>query len=116
MGTRSCAGSASTLDGPSRVRSKRPKRYKIRNLGVWLPDNEGLEIKNVLELVDRCNPDIHLKDIKLKHNAKGSRGMLHVVAVQEPSLKSLEKWDWAPFAGFTRVQFQKQKQSDKSKK
>ena len=64
----------------------------------------------------RCNPDIHLQDIKLKYNAKGSGGMLHAVAVQEPSLKSLEKWDWAPFAGFTRVQFQKQKQSNKSKK
>ena len=66
--------------------------------------------------MDRCNPDIHLKDIRLKYNAKGSGGMLHVVAVQEPSLKSLEKWDWAPFAGFRRVQFQKQKQSEKSKK
>ena len=68
--------------------------------GVWLSDNEGLEIKNVLELVDRCNPGIHLKDIRVKYNAKGSGGMLHVVAVQKPSLKSLEKWDWAPFAGF----------------
>ena len=93
-----------------------PKDIKLETFGVWLPDNEGLEIKNVLELVDRCNPDIHLKDIKLKYNAKGSGGMLHVVAVQEPSLKSLEKWDWAPFAGFRRVQFQKQKHSDKSKK
>ena len=93
-----------------------PKDIKLEIFGVWLPDNEGLEIKNVLELVDRCNPDIHLKDIKLKYDAKGSGEMLHVVAVQEPSLKSLEKWDWAPFAGFRRVQFQKQKQSDKSKK
>ena len=82
-----------------------PKDIKSETFGVCLPDNEGLEIKNVLELVDRCYPDIHLKDI-----------MLHVVAVQEPSLKSLEKWDWAPFAGFRRVQFQKQNQSDKSKK
>ena len=93
-----------------------PKDVKTETFGVWLPDNEGLEIKNVLELVDRCNPDIHLKDIRLKYNAKGSGGMLHVVAVQEPSLKSLEKWDWAPFAGFRRVQFQRQKQSEKSKK
>ena len=93
-----------------------PKDIKSATFGVWLPDNEGLEIKNVLELVDRCNPDIHLKNIKLKYNAKGSGGMLHVVAVQEPSLKSLEKWDWASCAGFRRVQFQKQKQSDKSKK
>ena len=93
-----------------------PKDIKPETFLVSLPDNEGLEIKNVLELVDRCNPDIHLKDIKLKYNAKGSGGMLHVVTVQEPSLKSLEKWDWAPFAGFRRVQLQKQKQSDKSKK
>ena len=80
-----------------------PKDIKSKTFGVWLSDNEGLEIKNVLELVDRCNPDIYLKDIKLKYNAKGSGGMLHAVAVQEPSLKSLEKWDWAPFAGFRRV-------------
>ena len=93
-----------------------PKDIKTETFGVWLPDNEGLEIKNFLELVDRCNPDIHLKDIKLKYNAKGSGGMLHVVAVQEHSLKSLEKWDWAPLAGFRRVQFQKQTQSNKSKK
>ena len=93
-----------------------PKDIKSKYFGVWLPDNEGLEIKNVLELVDRCNPGIHLKDIEVKCSAKGCGGMLHVVAVQEPLLKSLEKWDWAPFAGFRRVQFQKQKQSDKSKK
>ena len=91
-----------------------PKDIKSETFGVWLPDNEGLEIKNVLELVDRCNPDIHLKDIKVKYNVKGSGGMLHVVAVQEPSLKSLEKWDWALFGGFRKVQFQKQ--SDKPKK
>ena len=34
--------------------------------------------------------------------------MLHVVAVQEPSLQALEELEWAPFAGFRRVQFQKQ--------
>ena len=90
------------------------KDIKSKTFGVWLPDNEGLEIKNILELVDRCNPDIHLKDIRVKYNAKGSGGMLHVGAVQKPSLKSLEKWDWAPFAGFRRVQFQKQ--SDKPKR
>ena len=67
-----------------------PKDVKTETFGVWLPDNEGLEIKNVLELVDRCNPDIHLKDIRLKYNAKGSGGMLHVAAVQQPSLKSLK--------------------------
>ena len=92
------------------------KDIKSETFGVWLTNNEGLEIKNVPEQVDRCNPDIHLKNIKVKYNAKGSGGMLHVVAVQEPSLKSLEKWDWAPFAEFRRMQFQKQKQSDKSKK
>ena len=96
--------------------ARSPKDIKSETFGVWLSGNEGLEIKNVLELVDRCNPDIHLKDIKMKYNAKGSGGMLHVVAVQEPSLKPLEKWYWPPFAGFRRVQFQKQKQSDKSKK
>ena len=67
------------------------KDIKSEALGVLLSDNESLEIKNVLELVDRCNPDTHLKDIKVKYNAKGYGGMLHVVAVQEPSLKSLEK-------------------------
>ena len=40
--------------------------------------------------------------------------MLHVPAVHEPSLKSLEEWDWAPFVGFRRVQFQKQ--NDKQKR
>ena len=44
--------------------------------------NEDTDIKNVLELVDHCNPDIHLTDIRVKHKAKGSGGMLHVVAVQ----------------------------------
>ena len=91
-----------------------PKDIKSQTFAVGLPDNEGLEIKNVLELVDRCNPDIHLKDMKVKYNAKGSAGMLHVVAVQEPLLKSVEKWDWAPFAKFRRVQLQKQR--DKPKK
>ena len=81
---------------------------KSETFGIWLPDNEGLEIKNVLELVDRCNPEIHLKDIRNKYKSKGSGGMLHVVAVQEPSLQSLEELEWAPFAGFRRVQFQKQ--------
>ena len=71
--------------------AKGPKDIKAETFGVGHPYNEGLEIKNVLELVDRCNPDIHLKGIKLKYNAKSSGGMLHVVAVQEPSLKSLEK-------------------------
>ena len=80
---------------------------KSESFGIWLPDNEGLDIKNVLELVDRCNLDIHLGDIRVKYSAKGSDGMPHVVAVQEPSLDSLEEWDWAPFAGCRRVQFQK---------
>ena len=80
---------------------------KSETFGIWLPDNEGLDIKNVLELLDRCNPDIHLKDIRIKYSAKGSGGMLHVVAVQEPSLDSLGEWDWALFAGCRRVQFQK---------
>ena len=83
---------------------------KSEIFGIWLPDNEGLDIKNVLKLVDRCNPDIHLRDIRVKYSAKGSGGMLHVVAVQEvqePSLDSLEEWDWARFAGCRRVQFQK---------
>ena len=93
-----------------------PKDVKSETFGVQLPDNESLELKNVLELVDRCNTDIHLKDIKVKYDAKGSGGMLHVVAVQKPSLESLEKWEWAPFAGLRKVQFQKQKQSDKPKK
>ena len=88
--------------------AKGPKdAIKSETFGIWLPDNEGLDIKNVLELVDRCNPDIHLRDIRVKYSAKGSGGMLHVVAVQEPSLDSLEEWDWAPFAGCRRVQFQK---------
>ena len=80
---------------------------KSETFGIWLPGNEGLDIKNVLELVDRCNPDIHLRDIRVKYSAKGSGGMLHVVAVQEPSLDSLEEWDWAPFAACRRVQSKK---------
>ena len=80
---------------------------KSETFGIWLPDNDGLDIKNVFELVDGCNPDIHLRDIRVKYSAKGSGGMLHIVAVQEPSLDSLEEWDWAPFAGCRRVQFQK---------
>ena len=68
-----------------------PKDMKSETFGVWLPDNEGLDIKNVRQLVDQRNPDIHPKDIRVKYNTKGSGGMLHVVAVQEPSLKSLKK-------------------------
>ena len=81
---------------------------KSETFGIWLPDNEGLEIKNVLELVDRCNPEIHLKDIRHKYKSKVSGGMLHVVVVQEPLLQAIEELEWAPFAGFRRVQFQKQ--------
>ena len=80
---------------------------KSQTFGIWLPDNEGQDIKNVLKLVDRCNPDTHLRNNRFKYSSKGSGGMLHVVAVQEPSLDSLEEWDWAPFAGCRRVQFQK---------
>ena len=93
-----------------------PKHIKSETFGVWLPDNEGLEIKNVLKLVNWCNPDIHLKDIKVKYNAKGSGGMLHVVAFHEPLLTSLEKWDWVSFAEFRRVQFQKQNKVTNQKK
>ena len=91
-----------------------PKDIKPETFGVWHPGNEGPEIKNVLELVDRCNPDIHLKDIRVRYDAKSYGGMLHVVAVQELSLKSLQKWDWVPFAGFWKVQFRKPR--DKLKK
>ena len=80
---------------------------KTETLGNWLPDNEGLDIKNAPELVDRCNPEIHLRDIRVKYKAKGSGGMLHVVTVQGPSLYSLAERHWAPFAGFRRVQLQK---------
>ena len=91
---------------------------KTETFGISLPDNEGLDIKNVLELVDRCNPEIHFRDIKVKYiaqvlgrlhkyEAKGSGGMLHVVAVPEPSLYSLDERDRAAFAGFRRVQLQK---------
>ena len=64
-----------------------------------------MEIKIILELVDRCNPVIRHRDIRVKYKAKGSRGMLHVVAIQEPWLKSPQKWDWAPLPGFRRMQF-----------
>ena len=33
--------------------------------------------------------------------------MLYIGAVREPSPYSLEEWDWAPFTGLRRVQFQK---------
>ena len=62
-----------------------PKDIKSETFGVWLRD-EGLDIKNVLELVDRCNPDIHLTDIKLKYNTKGSGEKLHVVQSKYLSL------------------------------
>ena len=80
---------------------------KPETFGIWLPDNEGPDTTKVLELVDCCNPEIHLRDIRVKYKAKGLGEMLHVIAVQEPSLYSLEDRDWAPFAGFGRVQFQK---------
>ena len=54
---------------------------------VRFSENEGLEIKNVLRLVDRCNPHIHLKNIEVKYRAKGYGEILHVAAVQEPLLK-----------------------------
>ena len=42
---------------------------KSETFGIWLPDNDGLDIKNVFELVDGCNPDIHLRDIRVKYSA-----------------------------------------------
>ena len=71
-----------------------PKDVKSQIFGAWLLDNEDLDIKNVVELVDRCNPEIRLKDNRVRYKAKDSGGMpAHVVAVQKPSLKSLEKED-----------------------
>jgi len=49
----------------------------------------------------------------VKYNAKGFGGLLHVVAVKEPSLKGLKEMEYAPFAGFKRVQFQQQKKAMK---
>ena len=109
MGTSEMRAIAPTSVNHQGYEARGPKEaIKSETFGIWLPDNEGLEIKNVLEMVDRCNPEFHLKDIRNKYKSKGSGGMLHVVAVQEPSLQALKELEWAPFAGFKRVQFQKQ--------
>ena len=65
VGTRNCAGSAFSMvhrgnEIHQGYEARGPKDIKLETFGVWLPDNEGLEIKNDPELVDRRNPDIHL--------------------------------------------------------
>jgi len=80
-----------------------------KTFGIWVPDCEGTEIKDILELIDQYNANIHLKDMWVKYKAKGSGGLLHVEAVKEPSLKGLKEIEYAPFADFKRVQFQQQK-------
>ena len=63
---------------------------KTETFGIWLSENEGLDIKHVLEMVDHCNPEIHLRDLRVKYKAIDFSGMSDVAAVQEPSLYSLE--------------------------
>ena len=44
-----------------RYEARGPKdAVKTETFGIWILDTEGLNIKNALELVDRCNPQIHL--------------------------------------------------------
>jgi len=57
--------------------------------------------------------NIHLKDMWVKYKAKGSGGLLHVVAVKEPLFKGLKKMEYVLFVGFKRLQFQQQKKAIK---
>ena len=80
-----------------------------KTFGIWLPEDEGLNISDTLTLVSRCNAKISRRDLETKHSAKGNRGMLHVVSVREPSLTTLKELNYNPYAGYRRIQFQKKK-------
>ena len=80
-----------------------------KTFGIWLPEDEGLNIFDTLTLVSRCNAKISRRDSETKHSAKGNGGMLHVVSVREPSLTTLKELNYNPYAGYRRIQFQKKK-------
>ena len=80
-----------------------------KTFGIWFPEDEGLSISDTLTLVSRCNAKISRRDLETKHSAKGNGGVLHVVSVREPSLTTLKKLNYNPYAGYLRVQFQKKK-------
>ena len=77
-----------------------------KTFGIWIPEEEGLSIIDVLALVDRCNAEVHRRDMEFKYKAKGSGGSIYVVAVREPSLTGLKNLEYAPYAGYRRVHFQ----------
>ena len=77
--------------------------------GDWLSEDESLSISDTFTLVSRCNAKISRRDLETKHSAKGNGGVLHVVSVREPSLTTLKKLNYNPYAGYRRVQFQKKK-------
>lgn len=80
-----------------------------KTFGIWIPEEEGVLITDILAMVDRCNSELHRKDMELKHTAKGAGGLLHIVAVREPSLTGLKELKFSPYAGYRRVEFQKRK-------
>ena len=48
-------------------------------------------------------------DLETKHSAKWNEGVLHLVSVQEPLLTTLKELNYNSYAGYRRVQFQKNK-------
>ena len=94
-----------------------PKDYPpAKSFGIWIPDSEGLNANEVLTLINRCNSEIQRKDMRPRYSAKGDGGILHVVAVQEPSLTALKKLDLALYAGYRRMQFQAEKETKPKQK
>ena len=79
-----------------------------KTFGIWLPEDEGLSTSDTLTLVSRCNAKTSRRDLETKHSAKGNGGVLHVVFVREPSLTMLKELNYNPYAGYRRVQFQKE--------
>ena len=53
-----------------------------KTFGIWLPEDEGLSISDILTLVSRCNAKISRRDLETKHSAKGNGGELHVISVR----------------------------------
>ena len=103
--------SSNSSDIACTSKMKRGKNYekKEREKKRVMKGLAGMSLANLDQECSDHSSDQTKKARESSDSAKWNEGVLHLVSVQEPLLTTLKELNYNPYAGYCRVQFQKNK-------